>query len=54
MQPGYSTASEWVREMGFGAGMGLSNIKKYSDNMEIGSKIGKGTVIVIHIFTSGN
>ncbi len=54
MQPGYSTASDWIREMGFGAGMGLSNIKKYSDNMEIGSKVGEGTVIVIHIFTTGN
>lgn len=54
MQPGFSTASDWIRELGFGAGMGLPNIKKYSDNMEIGSKVGEGTVIIIHIFISGN
>ena len=51
MQPGYSTASEWVREMGFGAGMGLPNIKSCSDHMELESTIGVGTrlEIVIHV-----
>jgi CBS domain-containing protein/anti-sigma regulatory factor (Ser/Thr protein kinase) len=49
MKPGYSTASEWIRELGFGAGMGLSNIKKYSDKMEIRSKVSEGTTIIIHI-----
>ena len=43
MKPGYSTATEEVREMGFGAGMGLPNIKKNSDQFNIHSTIGKGT-----------
>ncbi len=45
MQEGYSTASDSIREMGFGAGMGLPNIKKYTDEMEIESEVGKGTVV---------
>lgn len=49
MQPGFSTASEWVREMGFGAGMGLVNIRKCSDRMELVSTVGKGTHLRIHI-----
>jgi len=51
MQPGYSTAPEWVREMGFGAGMGLANIKACSDQMKLESTIGVGTrlEIVIHV-----
>jgi anti-sigma regulatory factor (Ser/Thr protein kinase) len=43
MQEGYSTANTKIREMGFGAGMGLCNIKKYSDEFRITSEIGKGT-----------
>jgi len=43
MLPGYSTAPDWVREMGFGAGMGLPNIKNCSDEMKINSKVGEGT-----------
>lgn len=43
MQEGYSTASDEVREMGFGAGMGLPNMKKYTDEMEISTEPGKGT-----------
>ncbi len=43
MEEGYSTASPEVREMGFGAGMGLSNIKKNVDHLDISSEIGKGT-----------
>jgi CBS domain-containing protein/anti-sigma regulatory factor (Ser/Thr protein kinase) len=43
MQPGYSTASERVRELGFGAGMGLVNIKKCADRMDLKSIVGKGT-----------
>lgn len=42
MQEGYSTAPDFVREMGFGAGMGLPNIKKYSDELEIETEPGKG------------
>jgi serine/threonine-protein kinase RsbT len=45
MQPGFSTASKRVREMGFGAGMGLPNIKKNTDEMLIETKVGKGTVL---------
>jgi CBS domain-containing protein/anti-sigma regulatory factor (Ser/Thr protein kinase) len=49
MQPGYSTAPHWVRELGFGAGMGLHNIKRCSDEMNINSTVGKGTVLEIGI-----
>ena len=45
MTEGYSTASKKVREMGFGAGMGLSNMKRNSDLFEISSKVGEGTSI---------
>jgi anti-sigma regulatory factor (Ser/Thr protein kinase) len=45
MEEGYSTASPQVREMGFGAGMGLSNMKKNSDSMSISSVPGEGTVV---------
>jgi serine/threonine-protein kinase RsbT len=47
MQEGYSTASEEVRQQGFGAGMGLSNIKKNSDQLTINSVVGKGTTVEI-------
>jgi CBS domain-containing protein/anti-sigma regulatory factor (Ser/Thr protein kinase) len=43
LQPGYSTAPEWIRDMGFGAGMGLANIKRCSDLMELLSEPGGGT-----------
>ena len=45
MEEGYSTATPQVREMGFGAGMGLSNMKKNSDSMKITSTPGGGTVV---------
>ena len=45
MQEGYSTASKEVREMGFGAGMGLPNIKKNTDELHIESKPGEGTTV---------
>ena len=45
MQEGYSTASNEIRELGFGAGMGLPNIKSNSDSMKIDTVIGKGTTI---------
>ncbi len=47
MEEGYSTASEAVREMGFGAGMGLSNMKKNTDEMHIESKVNEGTTVSI-------
>jgi anti-sigma regulatory factor (Ser/Thr protein kinase) len=43
MQPGYSTAPDFIRELGFGAGMGLPNIKRCSDEMKVDSCPGKGT-----------
>ncbi len=45
MQEGYSTASKKVREMGFGAGMGLPNIKKNTDKLTIESTVNKGTTV---------
>ena len=50
MKEGYSTAPDWVREMGWGAGMGLPNMKKNSDEFKIESVVGEGTTIemVIH------
>lgn len=50
MKEGYSTASDQVRELGFGAGMGLPNIKRYSDNMKVTSEVGKGTTVEITVF----
>lgn len=49
MEVGYSTASPKVREMGFGAGMGLSNIKNNADSLEIQSKINQGTTLKITV-----
>ncbi len=49
MQEGYSTAPEWVREMGWGAGMGLPNMKKNSDEFKIDSVVGEGTTVEIII-----
>lgn len=51
MQAGYSTASENVRQLGFGAGMGLPNMKKYSDEMDIKTEIGVGTVVTMVVYT---
>ena len=53
MQEGFSTASDSVRELGFGAGMGLPNIKKQSDDIQLTSEVGKGTTLVITMFSSG-
>ena len=50
MQPGYSTAAEWVREIGFGAGMGLPNIKNCSDEMRLESAPGQGTNLEFVVF----
>ena len=49
MQEGYSTATDEMREMGFGAGMGLPNIKKNSDTFDLTSEVGKGTRLKITI-----
>jgi len=45
MQAGFSTASKEVRDMGFGAGMGLPNIKKNTDELKIESRVGEGTTL---------
>jgi len=49
MQQGYSTANQQIREMGFGAGMGLYNIKTYSDVFDITSEVNKGTFLKMAI-----
>lgn len=49
MQEGYSTASDTIRSLGFGAGMGLPNMKKNTDNLEISSTVGVGTKIVMTV-----
>ena len=49
MQEGYSTAPANVRALGFGAGMGLPNIKKYTDSLHIESEVGKGTTIYMTV-----
>jgi len=53
MQEGWSTATPEMREMGFGAGMGLSNIKKNTDRFRITSKLGRGTRLEMTILTNG-
>ena len=49
MQPCFSTAPDWVRELGFGAGMGLHNIKTCADRMDLASTVGKGTHLKVEI-----
>ncbi len=50
MQAGFSTAPDNIRSLGFGAGMGLPNMKKYSDDMQITSVPGSGTTVVMKVF----
>ena len=50
MSPGFSTAPDWIRELGFGAGMGLANIKKCADSMKLESEVGVGTRLEITIY----
>jgi CBS domain-containing protein/anti-sigma regulatory factor (Ser/Thr protein kinase) len=50
MKPGYSTAPDWVRELGFGAGMGLVNIKKCSDEMDLKSSVPEGTHLTMQFY----
>lgn len=49
MQEGWSTAPDTVRSLGFGAGMGLPNIKKYSDKLKIHTVVGEGTTLSITV-----
>ncbi len=50
MKEGYSTAPDNVRSLGFGAGMGLPNIKKYTDEMKIDSVVGEGTTMYLKVY----
>ena len=49
MQEGYSTAPDNIRSLGFGAGMGLPNMKRYTDEMKIESEVGRGTTIYMTV-----
>lgn len=50
MQAGYSTAPDEIRNLGFGAGMGLPNMKRYTDEMKIETEVGVGTTITMDVF----
>jgi anti-sigma regulatory factor (Ser/Thr protein kinase) len=52
MQEGYSTAPDNIRALGFGAGMGLPNMKRYTDEMKIDTEIGKGTTVTMKVHVS--
>ena len=52
MQEGYSTAPDNIRALGFGAGMGLPNMKRYTDSMQIASEVGKGTTVTMTVLVS--
>lgn len=47
MQEGYSTATEQIHNMGFGAGMGLPNMKRYTESLEIETQVGVGTKLTM-------
>ena len=49
MQEGYSTAPDNIRALGFGAGMGLPNMKRYTDKLHIESEVGKGTTVTMKV-----
>ena len=48
---GFSTANDWIRSLGFGAGMGLPNVMRVSDEFDIKSEVGKGTIVTSLIYT---
>jgi len=54
MQEGYSTAPDNIRSLGFGAGMGLPNMKKYTDSLTIETAVGSGTSVHISVTVPGN
>ena len=49
MQEGFSTAPDQIRSLGFGAGMGLPNMKRYTDFMQINSEVGVGTTVIMKV-----
>jgi len=53
MKEGYSTATEAIRDLGFGAGMGLPKMKRYSDGMEIITKVNCGTTVILTFYIAG-
>ena len=53
MQAGYSTASDNIRSLGFGAGMGLPNMKRYSDDLSISTVVGQGTTVTMIFKVAG-
>ena len=53
MQEGYSTAKDNIRALGFGAGMGLPNMKRYSDEMQIDTVLGQGTTVTMSFQVAG-
>ncbi len=54
MQEGFSTAPDNIRSLGFGAGMGLPNMKRYTDHMEISSVVGVGTKVLMRVNCKGD
>lgn len=54
MQEGYSTATDRIRAMGFGAGMGLPNMKRYADDLDIQTVVGEGTKVQITVLLDNN
>ena len=50
MQEGYSTAPDRIRALGFGAGMGLPNIKKYTDEFDLDTRVGEGTTLNLKVY----
>lgn len=54
MQEGFSTANEWVRSLGFGAGMGLPNVERVADEFSIRSEVGEGTLVQASIYWKMN
>ena len=50
MQEGFSTAPDTIRALGFGAGMGLPNMKRYTDSMDVDTTVGVGTTITMNVF----
>ena len=49
MQAGYSTAHDQIRNLGFGAGMGFPNMKKYTDELKVDTVVGKGTTVTMKV-----
>jgi len=52
MEEGFSTAPDEIRSLGFGAGMGLPNMKRYSDEFDLQSQLGEGTTVTMKVFLS--